>query len=394
MSSADEQLRELERKAQREPKDLNAHRDLAAAFQRQGQLKSAIQTLIHVNLFNATDPCGRAVGLELKALQRKTLHGIDGLYHLCQHFNESAPIDWQYRGPGNSVVESLQGPVLGLGNLSFEDCEQIREDPDSYLWLHSLTLNAPQPKDDILEWISGLPFLRYLELNFEIYEETHNQRLRHCPALTHLILGVRSMSPTGQLFQNREFLNRLTRLSYSGPIPDELIDLSGMKEARDIGLRDYYDDSKRTRILLPEHLQNLVLTTADYSGKETLESLSKLKALKSLALESNADHEVDGTFLAGMESLESLTDYGRLRLTDLRLLPQPQLLKSLCLHRNRMEPGIVEVLGEFTELRELSFGLPIEFLHETRESEEFGAVIDRMKANHKKIDDIFIEGLF
>ena len=356
MSSTDEEIRELERRFQKEPSDQQLCQRLATAFQRQGRLSEVIDTLLRGGLFEKGNLCAQSLGEELRDLQRDTLRGLEGLYHFHGFFNVKHRLDWRYRGPDDSAMETFPEPVLGLGNLGSEDCARLKEDSHARLWLHSLDLNMSEVGLETFNWIESLPYLQILKMKLRRFERGCSFSFDKSPFLRSVDIVCREATPFFDCLIESSLPESLRSLSIIGRIDKAHISLQSFEKLESLTLDSWSTYEVHPCLSFPETLRFLDLNYSQLSDRETLRSLSKLSQLRELHLGVVNDFELAHDFLNELVSLEELTSRNVLN-EELKLLPKPEKLKVLVIPMVSLEDSLIETLERFINLEELTIEL-------------------------------------
>lgn len=353
MSSTDEEIRELERRFQKEPSDQQLCQRLATAFQRQGRLSEAIDTLLRGRLFEKGNLCAQSLGEELRDLQRDTLRALEGLYHFHGFFNVKQRLDWRYRGPDDSATESFPEPVLGLGNLGSEDCARLREDSPARLWLHSLDLNMPRVGLETLNWMDRLPFLRCLSLNLREFEREQGFVFGNGSFLSLLAFECQDATAFFNCVVEGVLKSTLTKLVIVGRVDKTVISFDSFEKLESLIFRAPFASEQLVEIRFPKTLTCLELGDLRLGHPATVGSLSELADLKELRLGSVTDFAEAMVFFEGLFSLETLRCMSALN-DELRWLPCPEKLKLLSFQIGSFDDSVGEALERFPNLEALT----------------------------------------
>lgn len=353
MSSTDEELRELERRFQKEPNDQRLCQRLATAFQRQGRLSEAIDTLLRGGLFRKDNLCAQSLGEELRGLQRDTLRGLEGLDLFHGFFNVKERLDWRFRGPDDSAMENFPEPILGIGDLGSEECAQLRKDSQAHLWLHSLDLNMPRVGLETLNWIDRLPFLRCLSLQLRDFEREQSFVFANGSSLRSLELECRDATAFFNSVEESPLKGTLTKLVIVGRVDKAVISFDHFEKLESLIFRAQIAEENPATISFPKSLTCLELANLQLGNSQTIRGLAELENLKELRLGFVPDLAEASTFFEGLTSLTTLHSTNVLN-EGLSLLPCPEKLKFLSFQIGSFDESVGEALERFPNLKELT----------------------------------------
>ncbi|MDF1664589.1 MAG: hypothetical protein P1V97_22715, partial [Planctomycetota bacterium] len=211
VESADQSLRELERRARNAPKDYELQQSLATHYLRQNKLSEAIHVLQTAELFSPYNPVAQSIAKELKRIQRATL---------SQLHRETRVWSWP-RAPEPETLIPIKelnetSPVI-LGLLFREnDWATLTNSPDVKLWLHSLSVTQADQYDlPVTEWILSLSHLSQLTIQFSDFQKERAEALLRLIQLQDLQLAVHGDVPD-HFFREIGSLMKLKAFTFYG----------------------------------------------------------------------------------------------------------------------------------------------------------------------------------
>jgi hypothetical protein len=348
-TSQDEQFRKLERKAEQEPENIDAQRNLACAYRRQNRLEDTLRTLLKAGLFVSTEEQARWVGEELKKQQLehlKTLKSQDVTLLTWPDFPEE-------KRSLSSAEYSAESPViLGL-DLVHTSQSHLDFDPTDALWLQSLTdTTLLFPEEDIAQWPSRLPFLTHLNISFWDLGSEGVEYLKQMQSLKKLEILIRGTLRDKTLFTDPNLRKTLVHLDCSLSEEDLSTDFSPCSSLFKLTLSCTIDQPVILDTLFPEITENLALSNFIGLSKRSLASFMSLPKIKDLTLRSKTTSMVYCPLLSHCPLLEKLVLHLPNAIKCLDKVPRPEILQSLTVYSTVTDRDI-DALSRFINLKEL-----------------------------------------
>lgn len=347
--SADESIRQLERRVLQNPEDKSILRALSQTYHRQGRLEDAVRTLHQGQIFHENDPVARAIAQDLKTLQKATLDQLGPYISCCTWTEESDQKEWI----SAQQIDEHTPIIVGLSIFWLNELNILKERADISLWLQSLASIFPSYDDhSFLEWIASMPYLSDLSIRLEKLDLKSFEFLKSMPSLRDLELVVdKESSP--DLFEDFDFLSKLRSFSFEGKVSQDLVSLNRVTTLQKLKLNIKANQPESLDFIFPSQLKSLHLENFEIFSRISLNSLSTLQALQSLTLDFSSSEERGMNLLASFPNLTEISLNSIHASERLAGLPHPERIKTLKLQYSPIVERHLSTLQKFQGLEEL-----------------------------------------